>query len=64
VRVTVASEKVRVEYVRSRFAKDATEVHPDGEVAFAYEIPAPQQAAQKTPPSGTAKQSDAERQVP
>ena len=64
VRVSVSPEKVRVEYVCSRLAKDATEAHPDGEVAFAYEIPAPQQAAQKAPASGTAKQSDAEKQVP
>ncbi|MEI8243182.1 MAG: metallophosphoesterase [bacterium] len=41
VRVRVAPEKVRVEYVRSRLPKDATPAHPDGEIAFAYEIPAP-----------------------
>jgi len=40
LRVTVSSEKVRVEYVRSYLPKDATTEHPDGEVAFAYELPA------------------------
>jgi sugar lactone lactonase YvrE/phosphodiesterase/alkaline phosphatase D-like protein len=45
VRVTVAPEKVRVEYVRSRLPKDANAQQPDGEVAFAYEIPASKPAA-------------------
>jgi hypothetical protein len=40
LRLTVSPAKVRVEYVRSYLAKDATAQHPDGEVAFAYEIPA------------------------
>jgi len=40
VRVTVSPEKVRVECVRSRLVKDATPAHPDGEIAFRYEIPA------------------------
>lgn len=38
VRVTVSPQRVRVEYVRSYLPKDATLEHPDGEVAFAYEI--------------------------
>lgn len=38
VRVRVAQEKVSVEYIRSRLPKDATAEHPDGEVAFRYEI--------------------------
>ena len=37
--------KVRVEYVRSYLPKDANAQHPDGEVAFAYEIPASRPAA-------------------
>jgi hypothetical protein len=49
VRVSVAPEKVRVEYVRSRLPKDVTAEHPDGEVAFSYEIPAPAAARQPTP---------------
>jgi hypothetical protein len=40
-RVTVSDDKVRVEYVRSYFPKDATAEHPDGEVAYSYEIPGP-----------------------
>jgi hypothetical protein len=40
LRVTVAPEKVRVEYVRSRLPQDATPEHPDGEVSFAYDMPA------------------------
>jgi phosphodiesterase/alkaline phosphatase D-like protein len=52
LRVTVSPAKVRVQYVRSYLPKDATAVHPDGEVAFAYEIPeAPTSApAPATPP--------------
>lgn len=38
VRVIVGPEKARVEYVRSWLPKDATAQHPDGEVAFAYEV--------------------------
>jgi sugar lactone lactonase YvrE len=38
LRVTVSGEKVRVEYVRSCLPKDATKEHPDGEVAFAYDL--------------------------
>ncbi len=45
VRVTVSPEKVGVEYVRSYLPKDATKEHPDGEIAFRYEIT----AARKTP---------------
>ena len=41
VRVTVSPQKVRVEYVRSWLPKDATKAHPDGEVAFAYDIAPP-----------------------
>jgi hypothetical protein len=44
VRVTVSPEKVRVEYVRSYLAKDATAEHPDGEIACHYEIPASESA--------------------
>ena len=40
VRVTVSPEKVRVEYLRSYLPKDATAEHPDGEVAFHYDISA------------------------
>jgi hypothetical protein len=40
LRVSVGPEKVRVEYVRSYLPKDSTAKHPDGEVAFTYEIPA------------------------
>jgi hypothetical protein len=38
--VAVSPEKVRVEYVRSYLPADATPQHPDGEIAFACEIPA------------------------
>jgi len=47
VRVGVGPRLVRVEYVRSWLPKDATAAHPDGEIAFAYEIP-----AQAAPESG------------
>jgi len=40
LRVTVAADKVRVEYVRAWLAKDATSAHPNGEVAFFYDIAA------------------------
>ena len=40
VRVTVTPEKIRVEYIRSYLINDATAEHPNGEVAFSYEIPA------------------------
>jgi hypothetical protein len=40
LRVTVALQAVRVEYVRSYLPKDATLEHPDGEIAFAYKIAA------------------------
>jgi hypothetical protein len=40
LRVTVAPQAVRVEYVRSYLPKDATPEHPDGEIAFAYKIAA------------------------
>lgn len=40
VRVTVSPAKVAVDYVRSWLPRDATTAHPDGEVAFHYEIPA------------------------
>jgi hypothetical protein len=47
VRVTVSPEKVSVEYIRSYLPQDATVAHPDGEVAFHYEIspPGPQESA-------------------
>jgi len=38
VRVTVSPEEVLVEYVRSYLPKDATEQHPDGEIAYSYTI--------------------------
>jgi hypothetical protein len=38
LRVTVAAEKVRVEYIRAWLPQDGTAAHPNGEVAFAYEI--------------------------
>ncbi len=41
VRVKVSSQKVLVEYVRSYLPKDATAQHPDGEIAFSYQIAAP-----------------------
>jgi len=41
VRVTVSPQFVRVEYLRSYLPNDATVQHPDGEVAFSYEISAP-----------------------
>ncbi len=40
VRVSVNPERVKVEYVRSHLEKDATPGHPDGEIAFSYELPA------------------------
>ncbi len=40
LRVAVARDFATVTYVRSRLPKDATPERPDGEVAFAYEIPA------------------------
>ena len=45
VRVTVSPQVVRVEYVRSYLPKDATPEHPDGEIAFSYEIAAPRPAS-------------------
>ena len=53
-----------IEYVRSRLAKDATEVQPDGEVAFAYELLAPKSATEKAPASSPAAHPDAGRQGP
>ncbi len=38
VKVRVAQDKATVEYVRSYLGKDAKPGHPDGEVAFSYEI--------------------------
>jgi hypothetical protein len=40
VRVRISGEAVKVEYVRSYLPQDATLEHPDGEIAFAYTIPA------------------------
>ena len=39
LRVTVAPDNVRVDYIRSYLPKDATKEHPDGETTFTYEIP-------------------------
>ncbi len=50
VRVTVSPQKVRVEYVRSYLPEDVTPAHPNGEIAFSYEIPA-SGPAPKTPPT-------------
>jgi hypothetical protein len=38
VRVTVSPTKVLVEYVRSYLPADATVQHPDGEIAFSYQV--------------------------
>ena len=38
VRVKVAPESARVEYVRSYLPQDATTTHPDGEIAFSYSV--------------------------
>jgi hypothetical protein len=40
LRVTVSSEKVRVEYVRSYLPMDAAAKRLNGEIAFSYEIAA------------------------
>jgi hypothetical protein len=40
VRLTVAPDKVRVEYVRSWLPRDETAGHKNGEVAYSYEVPA------------------------
>jgi hypothetical protein len=47
LRVTVSAAKVTVEYVRSYLPKDATAEHPDGEVAFRYELTSRQQTMEK-----------------
>ena len=41
LRVNVGPEKVHVEYVHSYLPKDATIAHPDGEIAFSYDVPNP-----------------------
>jgi hypothetical protein len=38
VRVVVSPEKVHVEYIRSYLSKDASVQHPDGEIAFSYDV--------------------------
>jgi hypothetical protein len=38
VRVTVSPEKALVEYIRSYLPKDVTGDHPDGEIAYSYEV--------------------------
>lgn len=40
VRVSVSPEKLQVEYIKSRLPADVSPAHPDGEVAFAYEVQA------------------------
>ena len=40
VKVAVNGTRVKVEYIRSYLPADATKEHPNGEVAFSYEIPA------------------------
>jgi len=52
VRVTVSPEEVRVEYVRSCLPKDASPEHPNGEIAFSYEIAASRPAAKNPPTAG------------
>jgi len=52
VRVTVSPQEVRVEYVRSYLPKDATPEHPNGEIAFAYELPAGTKAKAQHPARG------------
>lgn len=49
VRVTVAPEKLKVEYVRSYLPRDATQAHPDGEVALSYEVPGQGSKTKPTP---------------
>ena len=56
VRVTVSPQKVLVEYVRSYLPNDATAAHPDGEIAFSYEIMA-SRAVSKQWPEGQAAPS-------
>ena len=46
MRVTVSSDKVSVEFVRSYVPKQSSAEHPDGEIAYAYSI-APRQASPK-----------------
>jgi hypothetical protein len=41
LRVTVSAAKVRVDYVRTYLPADATAAHPNGEVAFSYDVAAP-----------------------
>jgi hypothetical protein len=53
VRVTVSPEKVRVEYVRSYVQKDATKEHPDGEIAFSYDIAASRPTSASSPTSSS-----------
>jgi hypothetical protein len=52
VRVTVSPEEVRVEYVRSCLLKDASPEHPNGEIAFSYEIAASMPATKNSPTAG------------
>ena len=40
VRVTVSAKKAHVEYVRTWLPADATSAHPNGEVAFEYDVAA------------------------
>jgi hypothetical protein len=47
VRVTVAPDKVTVEYIRSWLPKDETDQHKDGEIAYRYSIPAISPATDK-----------------
>jgi len=49
VRVTVSPRKVLVEYVRSYLPKDASAAHPDGEIAFSYEIAAASAVSRAVP---------------
>ena len=61
VRVTVSPAKLSLDYLRSWLPKDATAEHPDGEVAFHYEIPAP---AGQPAPGTDATPPAADRKAP
>jgi hypothetical protein len=58
VRVNVSPERVKVEFLRSRLAKDATAEHPDGEVAFSYEVPAKKPAGPEAGEAGVEKKPE------
>ena len=53
-RITVSPQKVGVDYIRSYLPKNATAQHPDGELAFHYDVPATAKAT-STPRSRTSR---------